>query len=236
MLYFFGDSWSSEIGELETWHRVNQVAPNEPLKSFPYMISADTGIPYKNFSVPGSSQQSMIHQLINSEISTGDTAIFCFTASSRRCFYNGSGDLVNLDVDKHKEALNEYQDSWLSALTCFTLYNFCVNKKIDPWFVNVFEVCYHNRIDKHHALWKEIPDSVWLLPKDTCLVHTEFDPEYYAPDSKNLVANLYNWLNTNNENVYRYIRPCQDHPNLNGRKKIAQRITLELKKKMKELQ
>jgi hypothetical protein len=68
------------------------------------------------------------------------------------------------------------------------------------------------------------------------LVHTEFDPEYYAPDSKNLVANLYNWLNTNNENVYRYIRPCQDHPNLNGRKKIAQRITLELKKKMKELQ
>ena len=235
MLYFFGDSWTAEVGELETWHRLNRIAPVEPLSSFPNMVSDSLNIPYKNFARPGSSQMSMIPCLINSGVANGDHAIFCLTTNARRFFYKDFDSIVDLRMEENKEALNEYQDSWMTALTCFTLYNYCQNKGINSWFVNVFEVSYHNRVSQHHPLWKEIPDSVWLLPKNTCLVHTEFDAEYYTLGNTNLSANLYDWLNTNNANVQEYIRPCGDHPNLAGRKKIAQRIVSELQNKIKEL-
>lgn len=235
MLYFFGDSWSAETGELEAWHVKNNIAPGEPLLSYPAMISKFLNIPYRNFSVPGSSQQSMIPQLINSDAKSGDHAIFSLTSPSRRFYYNNDNTMINLSIDGIKESISVYQDSWLSALTCFTLYNYCMQKEIQPWFVSTFDVSYHDRIEKHHALWKHVPDSVWILPKETCLVQTEFDPEWYNKESKNLTANLYNWLNSGRPAVNKYIRPCVDHPNLAGRKKIAKKITSVLKNKIKEV-
>jgi hypothetical protein len=235
MLYFFGDSWSAEAGELESWHLRNNIVPSEPLASYPAMISKLLNIPYKNFSIPGSSQMSIISCLVASGATQGDHAVFSLTSPSRRFYYNDKADMVHLSIDSTKDATSVHQDSWLSALACFTIYSYCIQNKIQPWFVNTFDVSYHDRIDNHHLLWTSIPDSVWILPKDTSLVEQEFDPEWYSNGSANKSANLYNWLNSGRSTIEEYIRPCSDHPNINGRKKIAQKIVSVIKDKIKEL-
>jgi len=233
-LYFFGDSWSSEKGELESWHLKNGVTPDEPLRSYPAMVSETLEIPYKNFSIPGSSNLNMIDQLVNSGATKGDHAVFSLTAGSRRFYYDDHGTVVHLGIDQTKGAVSVYQDSWLSALSCFTLYSYCVKKEIQPWFISTFDILYHNRIADHHPLWNSIPDSVWIISKDSCSVQKDFDPDWYNVANKNLTADFYNWINSDRESVKKYIRPCNDHPNLEGRKKIAQTITLKLKNKIKE--
>jgi hypothetical protein len=235
MLYFFGDSWSAEVGELESWYQKNNIIPSEPLASYPAMVSKLLNVPYKNFSIPGSSQPSMIPLLTESGAGAGDHAIFSLTSSARRFYYDDNNKMIHLSSDVNKKSINEYQDSWISASTCFTLYSYCIQHKIQPWFISTFETSCSDRIDKQYSLWNSIPDHVWILPKETCVVQTEFDPEWYAPESKNLVANLYNWLNSGRPAVEKYIRPCSDHPNLQGRKKIAQRIISVLKDKIKEV-
>ena len=219
MLYFFGDSWPAEGGELETMY-------GKKFKSYPAMISDLLDIPYVNHAQWGTSQPDMISKLILSNASTGDHAIFSMTAPSRRFYFDDNGTAENISVDKSAEQVNDYQDSWLSALTCYTILNYCITKQIRAWFINTFNVSY--KPTRAHPLWNMIPDDVWVLPKNTCAVQMLFDPEQFADKYDD--SDFYNWLQSNNAQVKKYIRPCQDHPNLTGRERIAQTIAEKIKK------
>jgi lysophospholipase L1-like esterase len=57
-----------------------------------------------------------------------------------------------------------------------------------------------------------------------------FDPEQFAEQYND--SDFYDWLQSNNAQVEKYIRPCQDHPNLAGREQIAQAIAKTIKKEI----
>jgi len=219
MLYFFGDSWPAEGGELEA-------ILHSKVKSYPAMVGDMLSMPYENHGLSGSSQLDMVSKLIASNATAGDHAIFSLTSPARRFYYNNQGIEKNTAVDTNREQLNDYQDSWLSALSCYTIYNYCSNHKITPWFINTFNISFKKQWS--HPLWKFVPDHVWILPKDTCIVQMLFDPERFA--AKYDDSDFDDWLQSDNQQVQQYIQPCRDHPNLKGREKIASVIAEKIKK------
>jgi hypothetical protein len=229
-LYFFGDSWSAEYSELERLVDSKQLILNKPLESYPTMVGRMLGLPIKNLSKPGSSQASLIHQLLKSDISAGDHAIFSLTAPSRRMYFNDQGQPIDVFAADFKEALNDYDDSWHAALACYTLYKLCQEKLINCYFLSTFNVSYSP--DTCHPFWKHIPDSLWLIPKEKCAAQTEFDPEYFNQYKFYKNSDFYDWLSTNNNQVNQCIRPCNEHPNLRGRELIAIKIAQELKNRI----
>lgn len=224
-LYFFGDSWSSENCEVESLASHRQHFLNDTIKSYPAMVSDLLKMPYKNYSKPGSSQPHMIHQLLSSDISAGDHAVFSFTAGGRRLYFDDRGIDVNIGVDKNIDAVNEYQDCWQAAWVCCTLYQYCQQQEINCWFISTFNVSWSKQT--HHPLWNSVPDRCWILPKNQCVLQS-FDPEHFNQFEEYVNSNFYDWLNTDNSQVKQFIRPCQNHPNLNGRRKIAEIVANKL--------
>lgn len=222
-LYFFGDSWSTEIGEYE------EITKSIDTFGYPKMVADSLNLNYKNFSVNGASQPDMLHHLVTSDIKKGDDAIFSLTAPSRRFYYDTKGVQQNLHGWEvlHQESINDYNDVFLSAVNCYTLYHWCHDRGINPWFLSTFNISYH--VDYHHNLWDSIPDSVWILPRTTCVV-TQFDVEWFSKYSDYRNSDWYEWLKTNNHAVKKYIQPCEHHPNITGREFIANLIIKKLNK------
>ena len=217
-LYFFGDSWSTETGEPEKLFKSGRYNINDPIKCYPAVVSDSLNVPYKNYSLNGSSQTHLIQQLIGSDISAGDHAIFSLTACSRRFYYNDKGIGVNTFVDANVAAINDYQDSWQSAWVCYTLYQYCQQHLITCWFIGMFNVSWSTQT--HHPLWNLTPDTCWILPKNQCVLEL-FDPEYFSQREEYINTDFQDWLDTNNPQVNQFIRPCENHPNQAGRQKIA---------------
>lgn len=230
-LYFFGDSWSAEHCEIERLVNSKQLVLDQTPQSYPVMVGKIIGLPVKNLSKSGSSQASLIDQLLKSDIAAGDHAVFSLTAPSRRMYFDGHGQPIDIFATDFKEALNDYDDSWQSALTCYTLYKLCQEKSIGCWFLSTFNISYNP--DACHCFWDYIPDSVWLIPKEKCAVQTELDPEYFSQYQFYKNSDFFTWLETNNDRVHQCIRPCEQHPNLYGRELIATKVANELKKRIK---
>jgi len=224
-LYFFGDSWSSEKCEVERLFSAGQYMTNESIKSYPAMVSDRLNLPYKNFSKSGSSQPHLIQQLLESDIKPGDHAVFSLTAGSRRFYYDDDGKPHNIFVDKNIEAINDYQDCWQSGWVCYTLYQYCQQNSIYCWFLNMFNVSWSEQV--HHPLWNLIPDQNWILPKTQCVLQV-FDPDHFAKFQEYKNSDFYDWLHTNNTQVKQFIRPCNEHPNLLGRRKITEIVSNKL--------
>jgi len=238
-LHCFGDSWPDEIGEAEEIYEVNpeliELVDGKPPRSIPKMISDLLGVEYQNHSQSSTSQPEMIQQLVRAPVKAGDHAVFFITSPSRRFYFDEHGNTVNEFCDVNRNALNDYQDSWLSALTCYTLYNYCKSKSVTPWFLSTFNVSYYQTMDMH-PLWDEIPKDRWIVDKHKCIVQEEFDNEFFSSTNDNEFeyrnSDWSDWLRTENENVKKYIRPCEDHPNLVGRMAIAKRIAETLRDKI----
>ncbi len=220
-VHFYGDSWTLEYD------------PEKLIKDcvgYPSTIGKLLDVPVINHGVGGNSQMSMVDQFIRSNINPGDHAVFSLTSPSRRFYFNDNGQGINTTVDKNKESINDYQDSWVSALTCYSLINLCHLKQCQPWFVNLFNVSYQQ--EWAHPLWNLIPQEVWLLPPNRCLVQDVFDPEWFSQFEIFRNSDFYDWLNTNNQAVNNYIRPCSHHPNLRGKNAIAEFLANKLKDKI----
>lgn len=226
-LYFFGDSWTSEKCEVEKLIDRNQYQPEMEVKSIPAMIGESLGVTYENFSLPGSSQMYMLDRLIKTDISTNDHAFFFLTAPSRRFYLDSDANKVNTFVDDNKAAVNDFQDAWLSSLVCYALFKFCQECGARAWFVNLFNVAWFREAD--NALWNAIPDECWILPRDRCVVSELFDPEFFINYQEYKNSDFYDWLKNENQQVHKYVRPCFEHPNLTGRKKIADYVIAKLK-------
>ena len=228
ILHFFGDSWSAEPGEYESIAS-RTLTPEEfaKVESYPKMVSKFLNIPYKNHSVQGSSIAHMIPQLLNSGITSGDCAIFSLTAPSRSFYYNSSGTAIHQRAYEqlNQKTVNHFNVGWMSAWSCYTLYKLCQDQNINGWFMPLFDVPY--QADYHHELWDRIPEDCWIIPKTSCVTKL-FDPEYFSQWETYRNSNFHEWLATNNAQVKTYIRPCQDHPNILGRRLIADTIISKL--------
>jgi hypothetical protein len=130
-------------------------------------------------------------------------------------------------VDLIKEAVNDYSDGWHAARNLALLYLLCEQKQIKPWFLNLFNVCYMD--EYKNSLSDFVPPEHWIIPKDQCLVQTVFDPDWFGQYQHYRNSDFYDWLQTNNECVQKYIRPCKEHPNFEGRKIIADVITASIR-------
>jgi len=216
-LHFFGDSWTIE----DDFEKLIE----NPI-GYPSMVGKLLNRPVINHAISGSSQLKMVDIAIKSNLGQEDHAVFSMSAPSRRFYFDYKGHIVDCPVDENKGAVNDYQDSWLSAITCFMLIKICEERKCTPWFVNIFNVSYQS--EWLHPLWHAIPPNVWLLPPDRCMVQDVLDAEWFSQFSIFRNSDFNDWLSTNNEQVIKYIRPCYNHPNLLGRKKIAEFIADKL--------
>ena len=253
MIYFYGASFSTEYSELEaiydkfvrnkipkgdwgyskkTHNPSKYILPQSPPKNYPQLVSEALGIAYKNFSINGSSHTSMLDQLCKSNIKSGDHAIFSLTSPARDMYYAEDTSTVDLDAPSDPNEMNDVQYNWKSAMCCFGMYSFCVQNNITPWFINTMNVA-HYKTEWSHPLWEQIPDKHWIIDKHSCVIEL-FDKEYFC-SSNNEEYQYRNddwtkWIDTDNKNVQKYMRPCYVHPNQLGRQLIADIIVEGLKK------
>ena len=237
-LHFFGDSWPDEGGEIDEIYKRTKdkklLIDDDIPKSYPRMVSELLSMPYTNYAVSSTSQPDMIRQLMsNHKLHKGDHAIFSLTSPSRRFYYDDNNNHINEFCDSNVHTMNDSHDSYLSALTCYSLYNYCIQHEVTPWFINTFNVSYYTTGNMQHALWDEIPAINWIIPRDKCAVQILFDTDYFSTNSDEEFeyrnSDWTDWLNTNNNNVKKYIRPCISHPNLKGRMLIALEIFKRLR-------
>lgn len=223
-LYLFGDSWAEENGEYEEIYQAGKA--KEIPRSLGKLISELCELEYSCHAKGGSSQFGIFMQLLNSDIQPGDVAIFVLTSPSRRTYFDDKGNSTTVMVDLRPEYVSDYQDSWLSAVFCFSMLQYCISKGIKPLFVNTFNIGYIELC----PLWNSIPDEYWILPADTCVVRELYDPEWFKQYENYRNSDFAEWLDADPKSVSVYIRPCIVHPNMEGRRAMANAISTAVKK------
>jgi hypothetical protein len=214
-LYFFGDSWSAEGGEYNDLIRIKH-------DSYPTMIGKMLGVESKNYSQSGTSIEHTLIQMLKSDIKAGDHAVFSLTAPARRMYYLNERYIKHTAVDPNREAMNDTNDQWQAVTSLLLIYLICQQRNIQPWFINTFNIsCYNTQ---HDHLWDMIPRDCWILGRTTCIVRELFDPVFHSRYELYKNSNFDEWLSHNNQQVQQYIRPCENHPNLQGRILIAEFI------------
>ena len=224
-LRFFGDSWPSERDETHELALAQGLTP----KSYPQLVSEILNLPYKNYSVNGTSQQHNLVQLMASNIQPGDHAIFSLTSPYRKMYYDEQGRARTLGHATDPMLINDYNETWLSANICFTLYYYCLSRGSHAWFINTFDTSAFAWIDQ--PLWQEIPELCWLMPSDQCVAQL-FDPEFFQQTPEYKSYYFKDWLDSDNAQVQKYIRPNVNHPNQAGRELIAKKIADELSQRI----
>lgn len=222
-LYFFGDSWPAEGGEYNDLVRVKH-------DSYPTMIGKMLGVESRNHAKSGTSIEHTLIQMLASDIGPGDHAVFSLTAPSRRMFYVSPRNIRHTAVDLNRDAVNDTNDQWQAVKTLLLIYFVCQQRQINPWFINTFNIsCYDHT---HDELWNMIPSQCWILDRRTCIVSELFDPVFHSRYQLYNNSNFDEWLLHNNQQVQQYIRPCENHPNLQGRIRIAECIGTFLASKL----
>ena len=227
ILYFFGDSWTSEKCEVEELFQQGRYTPYQTIQSIPAIVSTITGVRYRNLSVSGSSQEHMLYRLFESDISPGDHAIFALSAPSRRFYLDDDSNPKSVQHD-FVSAINDHTDSWKSANVVNMFYQECIYRKVIPWFYNLFN---RSRFDSNKILenrWNQVPRDRWLINPSSCAVAEWLDPGWFSRYEKYMNSDFYDWLKSGSTVVNDLISPCQEHPNMEGRwliaKKIAEKI------------
>ena len=223
---FFGDSWvaGAEANEIDS--------TDSPEYAFPTYFENS-----KNLSISGASNDIMLHVLLEN-LDRINTAVFCLTDPSRRYFVDDD----NIEIDgensrdwftqqKKYEMLyrtllslsNDLNDDLIVSKTCLLMYYMCRMHNISCYFLNLFSGQYGVS-----PFWKMIPDELWLTPLRSNIVKEVFDTQGWYPEYPN-VGDFNYWLQDNNSDVQKYIKPCKYHPNKTGQRAIADFIKSKLK-------
>ena len=239
-MHFFGDSWTAGC-ELNGYISLEMKLSSGYNERFAHMLSHENKCAHLmkdlaypaiigkslnesivNHGITASSQDRMLYEFNNTDIKSGDDAIFALTSPFRKSCLTDENEIVDIQWDENDNYLNEYNSNWRSSQTCLLLYLICRQLGINAWFVNAFTAV-DTRMQCN--LWDMIPDRCWLIPKDENMVSWLFDEDVTQWAHE---GNLFDWLNTENDAVKKYIRPCKAHPNLLGHQKIAECIAKEI--------
>lgn len=216
-LWFYGDSWPAgcELG--------NANGESRPDLAFPAIVGDLMSTPVVNQSVTGSSQPYMIEAFSASALEPGDLAIFCLTAKTRRMYRDTRNTIVEVQYHHEQLYVNEYEDERVSSQTCLLLYYLALEKKVIPYFFNLFDTIKHGNV-----LDAFIPDANWLIPNNHSVLSWIFDPVFFTKYANHHNGNFRDWLDRNCHLVEKYIRPSKAHPNFVGHRAIADMIVQEL--------
>lgn len=213
-VWVFGDSWPAGC-ELKS----SEFA-------FPTLIEQQLNVPVKNLSIIGTSQETMIEQFHDSQIESGDVAIFSCTAKTRRVYRTKHNLLDEIQFTVDEQYVNPYEDERVSAQCCSLLYYMTIARGGTPYFLNQFDTSVFDE-----RMWKEIPEQHWLIPKDKSIISMLFDPDYFNRWNNHTSGDWSFWLDDNNSYCKKYIRPLDAHPNQLGHQVIADFIVSSLVKK-----
>ena len=194
------------------------------------MVEQLLKIKVKNLAEGGTSQMDMIDKLVKSDIQQGDHAVFCLTAPSRRFYVDKDNRAKNSFCDGDKDKVNDFYDSFLSATVVLTIEQICAVKNLTPWFMCAFDTSYSKQ--KAHQLWDLVDFKKWLIDPASTIVRELFDPSWFKKYKAQENTDFADWLNEDNQQVKKLIRPCQGHPNLEGRRLIAEFVYNKLKDKL----
>jgi len=203
-IWVFGDSWPAGC-ELDSTEF-----------AFPSLIAQHLNVTVKNLSIIGSSQETMIEQFHESQVSPGDIAIFSCTAKTRRVYRTKHNLLNEIQFTPDEQYVNPYEDERKAAQCCSLLYYMVITRGSTPYFLNQFDTSTFD-----DPMWKEIPENNWLIPRNKSIVSMLFDPEYFARWNDHTSGDWSFWLKDNNKYCKKYIRPLQAHPNNEGHQIIS---------------
>ena len=223
-IWFFGDSWVAGC-ELARFKSNNELdfGKDEPSLAFPNIIQELTGIECINKGVSASSQPSMIEYFHSCNFNKGDIAIFALTSPGRRMYRSDDGSIADQGCTANKEFINQYDDERVSSQAIALLYYMSLSRGVTPYFFNLFDCVRFGDIT-----YNEIPNENWLISNTSSIIDTLFDTEYFKRYDHHRDWNFQEWLETENELVQKYIRPCEAHPNLVGQRAIADFIIEKL--------
>jgi hypothetical protein len=215
-IWCFGDSWPAGI-ELE------ELQSTLPLPNFPTVIKEKTGLNVINRGICGASQSRMLYELLDSPTQPNDIAIFALTAKTRRMYRTKDNEIHEQQFNTDEMIVNHHEDHRYSSATISLLYYMCCQRLIKPYFFNLFDT--HWLPDQ---MFKEVPESCWLIPPSESILSTLFDPVFFHRYDNHHNGDFLEWLETENNQVKKYIRPCRAHPNIHGHKVIADYIINKL--------
>lgn len=218
-IWFYGDSWpaGAELDQISKF----------PYPHFPNLIEKKTGIKTLNRSIPGSGQARILHQLLNSDIQPNDIAVFSLTVKTRRTYLTKDNKFNEMQFNGDETIVNHYEDHMNSATTVALLYYMCRQRSVTPYFLNLFD---SNWLP--NTMFNEVPDLCWIIPPSESVVSMLFDYDFFHRYDHHHEGDFQDWLDTKNEKVKKYIRPCIAHPNLLGHEIIADYIIKKLNLQM----
>jgi hypothetical protein len=219
MLHVFGDSWAAEVNEPEFLYQSGKT--NVKPQTLASLIAQQCDLEYRCHAVNGSSQAGMFRQLEQSNISANDVGVFFLTSPSRRTYFTDQGESRTLPVDLQPQYVNDYH--------CFAMQEFCIKNHAHPLFVSTFNVNYVEL----NSLWNHVDRQYWMLPPDTCVVRELFDPIWFQQYDVYRNSDFFDWLKSDVDGVQKFIRPCQGHPNMQGRLAMATLAATFIKKIIK---
>lgn len=218
-IWFYGDSWPAGA-ELR---RISQF----PYPNFPNLVAKKTGIETVNQSVEGSSQSRILYQFLDSHVEPNDIAVFSLTAKTRRTYLTRDNEINEVQYITDETIVNDYENHMNSAITVSLLYYMCRQRSVEPYFLNLFDCNWLT-----NAMFDEVPTSCWIIPPTESVVSMLFDYDFFHCYNHHHEGSLREWLDTENENVKKYIRPCRSHPNAFGHEVIADYIIKKLNLQM----
>jgi hypothetical protein len=226
-IYVYGDSWVSGCELARFSADVKNPGDDAPELAFPACLQKLLNINVKNKGITGSSVTTMLYEFLQDIPNSGDTAIFCCSAKTRRMYFTKKGQKKEIQFTVDELLCNEYEDHAVTSRILGLLYLLCNERNIKSYFLNLFDT-----INLENFLLDTIPDNNWLIPKNQSICSKIFDDKYFNQWDNHHNGNFQQWIESNNALAIKYIRPCDAHPNLEGHENIANYIAKELQKRL----
>lgn len=220
LVYLYGSNDAIKNDPRYIYASDDQYKHNRPDLSYTTLTSNQLNCDFYNYGFNGSSMQFMQYSLIKyikEKYEPNSVAIFNIPIPQTRYFTVTDDDkLEHQNINTHNFHINNYE----IAMFLNGLYSICKVHDIVPYFLNAWEAL---EINEDFFI---VPDSAWLLPKNTSLCETAWKFKK-TPDM------LWHKVNKKNAEIYlKYIQPCTNHPNQHGHQAISDTLVDLLKDKI----
>lgn len=229
--FWFGDSWL-QGSELEL-----TVPPGDILNFvFPTLVSNAFSAKCVNKSESGSGPDIIPHAFskASNQMSPGDIAFFFLSAPHRVSLLSEQGIPHQIiPGPNYNRYVHPYVNQWFKFFdtepqriytyerTINLLYLWCKELGVIPYFCNIFTTV------ETSVITDLTPSSAWILPKNQCLAQIIL----HSIDNKNgvVISDDIPEIKTDDWNIHKemlelYVKPGYCHPNVQGHKKISEKL------------
>ena len=230
--YWFGDSWVA--GD-----ELYKIVPSDIHQqyAFPKLVSDHHGAECINLGKNGYSPDILPYlfsDIVDQIDPVVDKIFFFLSADSRTWMFNEQGKISWIGTNPGFLPKNAhiYHNEWMKFFdnpqqriynydrAVNLLYFWCKNLGVDFYLSNIFTTAEQSIMD-------HTTDDAWLVPRDRCIAEcilTFFDKEYGQVIVNDVPELLNEQWKIQKLQVEKYIKPCIQHPNIQGHRRIADYI------------